>query len=197
MKTTVINLYAGSGTGKSTLAAALFSKMKSQGYHCELVREFAKTLAWEGKNITPYDQVYIFGKQTKYESQLYGKVDYIITDSPVLLAAIYENYYTKKHIILPSVLNFLNYNQENGIKYLNFFLKRTKPYDTRGRYESIKVAKRIDKHIISALRWNKISFQKLNNNSYEESVEDILKVIESGRQEISKAKKLFREKRTT
>lgn len=177
MQTTVINLFAGSGAGKSTVAAGLFSAMKERKYHCELVREFVKTMAWEGKKVGPYDQVYIFGKQAKYESQLYGKVDYIITDSPLLLSAIYENHYTGKNLILPSVLNFLDYTQSNGIKYLNFYLTRSKPFDKRGRYEDEKTAKKIDKRIIHALKWYKIPFVKLKNNSCQESIDEILKVI--------------------
>ena len=42
MKTIVINLIGSPGTGKSTLASELFSKMKWQGYDVELVSEYAK-----------------------------------------------------------------------------------------------------------------------------------------------------------
>ena len=46
MKTIVINLIGSPGTGKSTLASELFSKMKWQGYDVELVSEYAKELVW-------------------------------------------------------------------------------------------------------------------------------------------------------
>jgi adenylylsulfate kinase-like enzyme len=40
----VINLFGGPGTGKSTLAAALFTDLKMKGINAELVTEFAKDL---------------------------------------------------------------------------------------------------------------------------------------------------------
>ena len=42
MKTIVINLIGSPGTGKSTLASELFSKMKWKGHDVELVSEYAK-----------------------------------------------------------------------------------------------------------------------------------------------------------
>jgi hypothetical protein len=42
-KTILVNLYAGPGTGKSTMAANVFSELKWMGVNCELALEFAKT----------------------------------------------------------------------------------------------------------------------------------------------------------
>ena len=42
METIVINLIGAPGTGKSTVASELFSKMKWSGYDVELVSEYAK-----------------------------------------------------------------------------------------------------------------------------------------------------------
>lgn len=47
MKTTVINLIGSPGTGKSTIAAELFARMKWLGFDVELVSEYAKELVWE------------------------------------------------------------------------------------------------------------------------------------------------------
>lgn len=69
MKTKVINLYGGPGTGKSTTAGALFAEMKFRGINCEYVQEYAKDKAWEfGTNHLGIPKVfqaqeYIFGKQ--------------------------------------------------------------------------------------------------------------------------------------
>jgi cellulose biosynthesis protein BcsQ len=177
LKTKVIGLYAGSGVGKSTLAANVYSKLKAQGTNCELVREYVKTWAWNDKKIGPYDQLYVFAKQAHSESQLYGKVDYIITDCPILLCPIYENFNTKKNIILPTVLNFLDYAQQNGVEYINFFLKRNKPFDGRGRYEDEKTARKIDKRILTTLKYYNIPFTKLENKDLETTTNEILERI--------------------
>jgi ATP:corrinoid adenosyltransferase len=91
--TKVINMFGGSGIGKSTTAAGLYHQMKLQGLNVELVREYVKGWAWAGTKVNTYDQVYIFGKQARSEYMLYGKVDYIVTDSPILLSPIYDRYY--------------------------------------------------------------------------------------------------------
>ena len=103
MNTKVINLFGGSGIGKSTLAAALFTEMKTKLYDVELVTEFVKTMAWDGIKPTLYDQVYILGNQSKCETRLYNKVEYVITDSPLFLGPIYEEYYSGYNLTLESV----------------------------------------------------------------------------------------------
>ena len=52
MKTTVINLIGSPGTGKSTIAAELFARMKWLGFDVELVSEYAKELVWEQRHET-------------------------------------------------------------------------------------------------------------------------------------------------
>ena len=84
-KTTIINLYGGPGTGKSTSAAYFYYLLKAQGKNVELVREYVKDWAWEGRKISTYDQIYFLGKQVRRESMLYGKVDWIVTDSPIMM----------------------------------------------------------------------------------------------------------------
>lgn len=153
--TKVINLFAGSGAGKSTIAAGLYYEMKLLGLNVELVREYVKTMAWQGIKIGPYDQPYIFGMQLKYESSLYGKVDYIITDSPLLLSPIYEIYYRGDSITEHPALKFINKAKEDGIEYINLFLERNKPFDPRGRYETEEQARQVDDLLkFKLLDWN-------------------------------------------
>jgi nicotinamide riboside kinase len=85
----VINLFGGPGCGKSTLAAGLFHQMKLQGLNCELVTEFAKDLTWENAQDNRLCQPYVFGVQYLRMQRLKGKVDYVITDSPLLLSSYY------------------------------------------------------------------------------------------------------------
>ena len=46
-----ICLYASPSSGKSTMAANVFSKLKMFGVNCELVTEFAKDLVWDNSMI--------------------------------------------------------------------------------------------------------------------------------------------------
>lgn len=138
-------MLGGSGIGKSTAAAGLYHYMKMQGMNVELVREYVKNWAWDGKKIGQYDQIYIFGKQSRSEYMLYGKVDYIITDSPILLSPIYEKFYNNgESMIEEAAVKFLDKAKKNGIQHVNFLLERQKEFNPEGRYETEEQAKQVD-----------------------------------------------------
>jgi ABC-type oligopeptide transport system ATPase subunit len=151
--TTVINLFGGSGCGKSTTAALLFARMKLMGLHIELVREYVKYWAWNDRKVREWDQLYLLGKQSAYESMLYGKVDYIVTDSPILLAGIYQQFRSKGKdtYVGDAAKAFMAHAQQNGVTHRNYFLSRNKPFDPRGRWETEEEAKEIDRFVLSYL----------------------------------------------
>ena len=60
------------------------------GVNAELVTEFAKDKVWEESKAVFQNQQYIFGKQYFRLTRLEGKVDVVVTDSPILLSAYYE-----------------------------------------------------------------------------------------------------------
>ena len=85
----IVNLYGAPGAGKSTGAAYIFSRLKMAGVNAELVTEFAKDKVWEESKAVFENQAYIFGKQYFRISRLEGKVDAIVTDSPLILSCYY------------------------------------------------------------------------------------------------------------
>mgnify|MGYP001339435257 CR=1 FL=1 len=177
MKTKVIGLYGGSGLGKSTAAALVFGMMKQRGYECELVREFAKELAWEGKAITADDQIFILGKQIQAEKLLYGKVDYIITDAPLLLCGFYTEHYNKHTHMTEGIKLLMDRNKDN-VEYINFFLNRTKKFNPKGRYETEEQAVAIDGYLKEYLNKNNVEYKMLNSENSNHHL-DILEYIES------------------
>lgn len=145
--TTIINTFGGPGTGKSTSSSFIYYKLKSLGTNTEMVREYVKSWAWEGRTIQKYDQLYFTGKQVRAESSLFGKVDYIVTDSPVLLGAYYASIYATPSIsrgVRQAILGYYEQAELDGHKHLHVYLKRTKPYVQAGRYEDFEQAKNID-----------------------------------------------------
>ena len=146
--TKVINLYGGCGVGKSTIAALFFARMKIAGANIELVREYVKSWAWAGRNVNPHDQLYLLGKQSAYESLLYGKVDYIVTDSPVLLAGAYAERSCGgdgEYVTEAAKAFYKRSEKEGGVEYVNFFVSREgKKYNPLGRYETEDQARNFD-----------------------------------------------------
>lgn len=127
-KTIVINLFAGPGGGKSTLAAALFAKMKENDINCEMVREYVKSWAWQEREIKTTDQLYVLAKQSQAESILYGKVDYVITDCPIMLPGVYQLLYHKGTYIGDAAFGFLSDASDVGVIFNNYILNRN-PHD--------------------------------------------------------------------
>lgn len=171
--TKVINLIAGSGVGKSTCAAGLFYHMKLKGINCEQVQEYVKSLAWAGHKIDPLDQITIVGEQAKREKLLYNKVDYIVTDSPLVLGGIYDEFYNKDISSSQSALHFI---KKSNIEHIYFVLKRNKPFDPRGRFEDEATAIKIDNFVNKKLtEWN-ISYNIIESED-DKRVETIMKEL--------------------
>ena len=87
----VINLIGGPGCGKSTTAADLYSLMKKSGQSVELVTEVAKDYVWDESYKLLRDQIFIFGQQYHNQWRLRDRVDWVITDSPLLLNLYYSS----------------------------------------------------------------------------------------------------------
>jgi hypothetical protein len=152
--TTVLNIWAGAGAGKSTTAADTFARMKRAGLSVELVTEYVKTQAWQGIPIGPWDDVIIFAEQLRRESVLYGKVDYIVTDSPLGLSAVYERHYHASQCTMRDLVCAVLKRQEAaGIKRVNCLLKRHPGvFDGAGRYETEAGARAVDRLVEEHLR---------------------------------------------
>jgi hypothetical protein len=156
----IINLYGGPGTGKSTSAAYLFSKLKMAGNNAELVREYVKDWAWEGRTIGVYDQIYFLGKQIRKESMLFGKVDTIVTDSPVMLAGFYAERYSPdpiKDAVDEALKGYYEQCRLDGHVHHHVFLQRSKPYNSKGRFQTADEAVLFDKYMFDFLREREIN----------------------------------------
>lgn len=167
MNTQIINLFGGPGTGKSTIAALVFGELKKKGYEIELVTEYAKDKVWEESYKTLENQIYVFGKQLHRIWRIKNKVNFIITDSPILLSIIYdkEKNDNLKRLVLDVHNNFNN---------INILIKRDTIYNPNGRFQNEIEAKQIDKQIMNLLKNNSIDFHEINITN---AVEEIINII--------------------
>lgn len=161
--TKLIYLYGGPGTGKSTTAAHLFALMKHKDMKVELVTEYAKELAYRGK-LEEADQYVVTREQINRELTPNGKVDYIITDSPVDLGFIYGNMYG--HSLRNYVERMINehYDMYND-SIIPIFLKRTKKFQDYGRLQSETESLNLDKQIFSLMLSRYPYFHVVNGNT--------------------------------
>lgn len=136
MSPIVVNFYGGPGSGKSTMAARVFSELKERKFNAELVTEFAKDLTWQESMRVLDNQLYVFAKQYHRLWRLRDKVDIIVTDSPLVLSLVYGNTSdTFKQLVKEEFGKFKN---------INVFLQRVKEYNPKGRSQTEEEAKLLD-----------------------------------------------------
>lgn len=156
--TKVINFIGGPGVGKSTTAANLFAFMKQKDINCELVAEYAKGVVWREAPSILKDQLYIFAKQHNAQFRLRGKVQYMITDSPLILSLHYGEHESEEFRKLVRV----KWNEFNNI---NFYITRTKIYNPSGRNQNEEEANEIARDILNILETERIDYTPIESNS--------------------------------
>lgn len=167
----VINLFGGPGAGKSTTAAGVFWLLKNRGLRVELVTEYAKALAWAKRGAELTDQFYIYAKQHHRQHVLKGQVDFVVTDSPLLLTLLYAGDL--------EVSSYSDYVVDNWHTYdnVNFFIKRVKPFHQEGRWESEEAAKQMDQRQRNMLNDLAIPYREIDGDEY--SAQDIVRILET------------------
>lgn len=142
-----INFFGGPGTGKSTSASWLFAALKLKHASVELVSEYAKFWAYQKRKIHKYDQLYLFGKQMQNEYKLLvNGVKNTITDSPVLLSAVYAELSGSKEIA--KNLQNISIEYDRDFPCFNIILDRgDKLYVEEGRYQTKEEAQKVDQLI--------------------------------------------------
>lgn len=156
MKTLVVNFFGGPGTGKSTLSANIFAKLKMDGVDVEIAPEYVKEVVWEESYKKMSNQIYIFGKQHNRIFRLMSKVEVIITDSPLLNSIVYyqgNNPYFKDLIL----------HEYNNMNNISFYLDRNFDYVQNGRVQSLDEAKLIDLTYKNLLDDNNIEYSTITS----------------------------------
>lgn len=159
----LINVLGSPCSGKSTLAAKLFSKLKEMGVDVEYTQEYVKQFTYEKRNINKYTQYFIFGTECLNQSRLFNSVAVTISDSAVSMTGFYNNLYNNGDNSLSEACRaFYRKAAEDGVVVLNFFLPMRKKYNSKGRFQSESQAREID---VSMREW-------MNQEGYEYEVLD-------------------------
>lgn len=173
-KSIIVSLFGAPGVGKSTLAAYVFAKLKMMGINCELVTEFAKDKVWEKNNEALSNQIYIFAKQYYRITRCAGKVDVIITDSPLFLSPFYNKDpdidEPLKELVAKIVAKYDN---------LNYFLRRVKKYNPVGRLQTEAESNEYGIHIKTMMKSFGIKFREIDGDlmSADMIVQDVVEKL--------------------
>ena len=169
--TKIVNLFGGPGIGKSAIAAGLTYELKKNHITCDAPYEFPKMLAWDENHSAIRDQLYVLANQHRGIVKSYGKVDYIILDSPILLSLVYRNYYHSNEY--PPTLYGDSFDKmvldiHNQYDTLNIVLNRSEGvHNEKERYQNLEQSIGLDNAIENTLISNNIQFLKIevNNNT--------------------------------
>lgn len=137
-----------------------FLSWKWCGIDAEYVAEFAKDKVWENNKEAFKCQFYITGKQAFRISRCFGKVDVLITDSPIRLGKVYADLINKPKLG-DACVEEADVYRENSIDIL---LKRVKIYNPNGRNQTEDEAIAIDKTLKQMLTEQNVSFVEYDGN---------------------------------
>lgn len=151
--TIVINFFGAPGAGKSTAKAGLFFLMKHAGHVVESVDEYAKELVYEGNFSLLRNQMRVFQEQRARLTRLLGKVDYILTDSPLLLSSYYAERYPDSGWNDAQFHRFVR-ERFDEFRNINIWVARTKHYQEYGRTQTLEESDAIAEQMLS--RWGSI-----------------------------------------
>jgi hypothetical protein len=184
--TKIVNLIAGPSSGKTSIANKMVGIMKEKRVNVEYVEEFAKKLVISGSP-SINDQFYIIANQYHNIFSLVGKVDYIVTDGPLIVGIPYiwyeernNPYYgesccqhsirvedwktTFEDLVLKSHFTFKN---------INFFVDRKGiSFSTDGRLENEEQSKEIDRKLIKFMRSHFIEYETVS------AADDLMPIVE-------------------
>lgn len=175
-----IALIGGAGCGKSTQCAHFFAMLKSESIQVDQVQEWVREAINRGliPKGNPWAQFWIYEEQKIKEDCIPKEIEYMVTDSPILLSYVYALLYAKRpednYLLLKMYEKFIN---DIGRYDYVFLCKREKPYVKDGtRTQSKEEALELDNIIIHLLEHHRIPYIVLEGKT-EERTKKMRKII--------------------
>ncbi len=189
-KTIVINLLGGPGAGKTTCAWEVAEKLKKKGYVTEYVSEYAKELVWDDRfellDGSVDNQESILREQKHRIDRLIGKVDFIVTDAPIILNSIYleANEITKKEYEKELVKKF------NGYNNFNLFVQRGDKFEKEGRIHNELESRKIDENLKKLFEENELYCGVYTHRTIDISVNNVVAHLQRLNKSLEKEKSI-------
>ncbi len=144
--------------------------MKKRDIVTEYVPEYAKELVWDENYEALTNQEAIFEEQAHRINRLIGKVDVIVTDSPVLFSEIYGQNNSDK-------FKERIWNEHNSHDNFNLFINRSKKFEKEGRIHNLDESIEIDNQIKSMLEENLVYYGNYYHKTVPVIVDNIITTL--------------------
>ncbi len=174
MNPLLINFVGAPSVGKSTISALTFVKLKTNHHSSELVQEYAKQLVWSENFEDLSNQWYVSKKQYEMLKAVYGKVNYLVTDSPLILGLHYNRYH-KDNVsdIKKTETMILSKMKEFNNVYILLKRNTNIPYEKIGRIHTEQQSIEIEKNLKNILDEFNIKYLEITSD-----VNNIQKIID-------------------
>lgn len=174
--TKIINFIGGPGVGKSTTALGVAYNLKKRRRNIEYVSEFAKDVTWRGIQALLENQTYIFAEQFHRQFALLNQVEFVVTDSPLVLSCVYHNYGAHKltdteYIDQTTAFYLATYKQFDNITYL--VEAGVRPYNPVGRNQTKEEALKVHNDTLAFMDKHKLPYRRIRPE--DEGVEQVLR----------------------
>lgn len=148
-----VNFYGGPAAGKTTAAAELYAYLKKDDLNVEMAHEVAKEFVLEENKVALSYQLMVWANQCYRIYTAYRHADILVTDSPILLGAIYNE--NASPAFLEVVMD--QYHLFNNINVVVPRQLQTS-HSMSGRIHSLTESISIDNQIIHLLEKNNIPY---------------------------------------
>ena len=169
----VINAYGGPGAGKSVACLDVCSALKKAGYTAEYVQEYAKELVYDKNmemlNGSAKNQFAILKEQTRRIDRLYDQVDFIVTDSPIMLNSIYNKELTQEYGFEVNQLS------EAYVNFSVFIERDASSFEEEGRIHNLNESIEKDAEIKNMLDEYEIHYNSYTHDTVNQITEDAIK----------------------
>lgn len=174
--TLFVNLVGGPCSGKSTIAAGIFHKLKlKQEISTELLTEAVKDFVYDKNQEALNDQLLITATQNHKMKRLKGEVQLVVCDAALFNANVYNQFYNVPESILDKIALELFHSYRN----MTFLLPRKPKYDQYGRSQSEDEARKLDELFVKFMKENRIPFVDLRIYSHEEIPDIIIEMTQN------------------
>lgn len=171
--TIVVNAFAGPGAGKTVSALTLAAELAKKGYVTEYVSEYAKELVWDNNLVLlsgePDLQLAVLQEQVHRIDRIYGSVDFIVCDSPIMLNPLYLAVPDSQY----NDLTFDLFSQYNNFCY--FVERDPQRFEQQGRIHDLNSSITKDNEIKELLSSYKIYFGRYNHTTINIVLNNIIK----------------------